>query len=185
MPIQPPMPPLAAAPPLRGTGLRDRRPTRADWLRFAAWVAFAMALAGGIALLVEREREPPVLAAHRAFTASPRAGGSSLPAPVLARLPDLSGAGLALAQSQRVAGGVYAGYRGPGAGSSRCRLGLWLGPRDGLPPRQLPGSRVALISHGADMLWLVVGGDVDPRRFGRLAAALQLGGLPEDPLCPE
>ena len=180
MPVQPPMPPLTAAAPMRGAGLRDRRPTRRDWLRFAAGVAFALALAGGIALLVEREREPPVLAAHRAFTAGLRSHGM-LPAPSLASLPDLTGAGLTLVQSQRVAGGIYAGYRGPG----RCRLGLWLGPREGLPPRQMPGSRVALISRGADMLWLVGSGDVEPRRFGRMAMALQLGGLPEDALCPE
>ncbi|ONG58326.1 hypothetical protein BKE38_03095 [Pseudoroseomonas deserti] len=180
MPVPSPMPPLAAAPPMRGAGLRDRRPTRGDWLRFSASVVTALALAGGVALLVEREREPPVLAAHRAFAAGLRSS-TMLPATSLARLPDLAGAGLTLAQSQRVAGGIYAGYRGPG----RCRLGLWSGPRDGLPPRQVPGSRVALISRGGDMLWLAAGGDVDPRRFSRMAMALQLGGLPEDALCPE
>jgi hypothetical protein len=159
----------------------DGRPGRPEWRRFLLWLGLALALAGAAGLLVEREREPPVLDSHRAFAASFRAEGAMLDPAERAGLPDLSAAGLSLARSHRVAGGLYAGYRGSGG----CRLGLWLGPRAGLPSRPLPEARLALVPRGAEMLWLAAGTEVDPRRFGRLAAALQQGGLPADPLCPE
>ncbi|MFC3125536.1 anti-sigma factor family protein [Pseudoroseomonas globiformis] len=144
-------------------------PTR----RFVPW-PMMLAGAGLIALSVvatllisQPAQEPPPLAAHRhfLFTAADAAGAT-------AGLPDLSAAGLRLARIEPAGGGTYAGYVGPRG----CRLGVWLGPRDGLPPDASRDWRSETMERADGMvLWIVATLAMDADRFAALAEALRSG----------
>jgi len=152
-----------------GAAARDHRPGQADWTRLALLTLLCLAAAGAAALMIGREREPPVMAAHRAFMA--RSAGPEASAP---GLPDLRGFGFRLQHTESVAEGTYAGYRAaPG-----CRLGLWTGPQAS-PPRALPlGWRSALERRGADTVWLLADEGIAPQRFAAIASAVGRGALP-------
>ncbi|WBV41403.1 hypothetical protein [Pseudoroseomonas cervicalis] len=156
---------------------RDRRPRARDWGRLGLAVLACLAATLLIALLSEREREPPLLVAHRQFLVASWGGATAAPATALAAaLPDLARFGLALRRAEPVAGGVYGGYEGAGG----CRLGLWAGPSATAPRRAPAGWSMALVPQGASTWWLVAGEAVGPRRLGLLAAALgrEAAGLP-------
>lgn len=163
----------------------DRRPRRADWLRLGLAALACLAATVPLALLAEREAEPPLLVAHRNFLLSDWGPGAAGPM-ASPDLPDLSRFGLTLRQAEPVAGGLYGGYAGPGT----CRLGLWVGP-SGAAPRQAPhGWSMALVPRGGATWWLVAGEAMGPRRLGALAAALGREGaappppdLPAEPAC--
>ncbi|MCQ4161911.1 hypothetical protein NON00_18510 [Roseomonas sp. GC11] len=154
---------------------RDQRPRLVDWLKLALAALATLAMVLLVAVLAERETEPPVVVAHRRFLlslTSEEAGPGPLAEP--ARF------GLVLERSEAVAGGLYGGYH---AGGSGCRLGFWRGPRKAAPRRAPPGWQVALVPRGGEMLWLVAGADLSPRQLALLATALEHDTPLAEPLC--
>jgi hypothetical protein len=126
-----------------------------------------LALAAAALLAVLPAGELPALAAHHRFLAS--ATETTGPA---ADLPDLPVAGLRLARVELAGNGIYAGYIGPRG----CRLGLWLGHRDGAPAGA-PGEWRSETLRQADgrVAWMAASPSMDAKRFAALAEAVRSG----------
>lgn len=130
----------------------------------AAAAAMAALLAAGLAALIWLPGDPgeaPQVAAHRRFAAAAPAGRA-------AGTPHPQPAGLVLERVERVAGGLYAAYRGPHG----CRLGVWTGPPDAVPATVPPGWRVAVRRRGEEAVWVVAEPAMDADRFAALAETL-------------
>jgi hypothetical protein len=126
----------------------------------------ALSIVASILILLPAQ-EPPSLVAHRRFLATPAdATGAA------AGLPDLSAAGLRLARIEPVGGGTYAGYVGPRG----CRLGLWLGPRDGAPVGGSKGWRSETVEQAdGQVVWIAATPSMDAGRFAALAEVVRTG----------
>ena len=146
--------PPPSVPALPGGWMRQKRVIAAAAAVLAAGLGAWVWLPGGTG-------EPPQVAAHRRFIAAAPAGSTT-------GTPELAAGGLVLEHVERVAGGLYAAYRGPHG----CRLGVWTGPPDAVPATAPPGWRVAVHRRGAEALWVVAEPAMDADRFAALAGAL-------------
>lgn len=167
--VQPPPMPLPA--PARAV----RRP-----LARRARALLAVTVAGGAAaaatallwLAPAAQPEPPAVAAHRRFAEAPPSVPVALDAsaPLSPQiLPRLAEAGLRLERLEPVAGGLYAGFRGPRG----CRLGVWTGPPAALPDHAPAGWRVESFVVDGQGVWVAADPSMDGMRFAVLAAALR------------
>lgn len=151
-------------------------PPRSGWVRQPpVLVAAAAALAASLTALVwlpHAISEPPQVATHRRFIAA-------TPAVSTAGRPDLAAAELILEHVERVAGGLYAAYRGPHG----CRLGVWTGPPAAVPTSAPAGWRVTIRRRGDEAVWVIAEPAMDADRFAALAE--QLGTAPSGSVLAE
>jgi len=133
-------------------------------LRKSAAAALAAVLALGVVGLIwlpDTASEPPQVSAHRRFIAEALGSHGT-------GASDLTGGGLALERVERVAGGLYAAYRGPHG----CRLGVWTGPPASVPAEAPRGWRVAVLRRGAEAVWIVAEPAMGVDRFAALVRIL-------------
>ena len=151
-------------------------PSRSGWVRqppvLAAAAALLAASLAALAWLPHGMSEPPQVAAHRRFIAATPAGNTT-------GTPDLVATGLVLEHVERVAGGLYAAYRGPHG----CRLGVWTGPLAAVPASAPAGWRVTTRRRGDEAVWVIAEPAMDKDRFAALAE--QLGTAPPGSLLAE
>lgn len=154
-------------------------------LPFVPWLSaacVALLVAGGAVLVTQlTTAEPPsLLAQHRAWAETARAGGAEVPGAGVAKaffgpqLPSLEPFGLRLDSAGLVSladgeEALHAGY----VGQRGCRISLFLLPPDAIPDdRALPAGILQASGQSGSWRYRVLAQDMDGARFALIASAL-------------